>query len=125
MDIDPTSVADFDTAFATLLYTSEHSRFGFAFGHCRLGPMEVYLRIGKRMVGDSYEEAVTLVSFVVPPVFQRQGLCNTIVARIRAATRLPLFLENASIEFARHMLAKGGWQMQRANMATIDIYRRG
>ena len=123
MNLEPSAVASFDAGFERLMVTSVESRFGFAFGHVRLGPMEVYIRIGKRMVSNEYEQAVSLVNLQVPVEFQRQGLFTIAIERIRLYTALPLFLEDTHADFAKHLMTKG-WCLQRANMNTIDLYRR-
>lgn len=115
----------FERNFQGLLEAAEARRYGSSNQWMRFERLSVYLRISRRVLVpltsrdefyDNLVQCVDIANVSTEPRYQHKGMFTRLVNKLHELTDMPLYLENAHMEFATHLMEHYGWKMIRHNM---------
>jgi hypothetical protein len=74
----------------------------------RFGKMDVYIRVGKKVIGGKLTDCVQLANLNTPARHQRKGTFDRFLIEIRTVTKMPIYVEQIlNREFFDALLRRG------------------
>ena len=82
--------------------------FGSGRGWLRFEKMEVYVRVGRKIVGGQFTDCVQLANMNTPSQHQHKGTFDRLIKEIRTVTEMPIYVEQIlNREFFDALLRRG------------------
>jgi hypothetical protein len=113
----------FEVAFSDLMEEAGKSFMGQSRAWLQCDEASVYIRMGGRLVRQVRTPCVQIATVDVPQEKQKSGQFKSLIARIRAMTDLPIYVENVlNVEFGDALL-RHGFEVVRDDHFSRDFVR--